>query len=47
MPVNQYIIETFDDINETIRDKNNYQLFINQRSESQIVLEISPEYNDL
>ena len=47
MPINQYIIETFNDFNGTIRDKNNYQLFINQKETSQIVLEISPLYNDL
>ena len=47
MPINEYIIETFNDFNGTIRDKNNYQLFINQKETSQIVLEISPLYNDL
>ena len=28
MPINQYIIETFDDYNNTIRDKNKYHIFI-------------------
>ena len=47
MPINQYIIETFDDINNTIRNKNQYYININQRGESQVLIELSPEYNDI
>ena len=47
MPINQYLIETFDSNNGTFRDKNKYHIFANQRGKSQILIEISPEYNDI
>ena len=47
MPINQYIIETFDDKNGNIRDKNQYYININQRGVSQVLIELSPEYNDI
>ena len=47
MPINQYIIETFDSDNNTIRDKNKYMIFINQRGTGQVIIELSPEYNDI
>ena len=47
IPVDKYIIETFDDNNNIIRDKNEYQININQRRDSQVFIEFSPEYNDL
>jgi len=47
MPIGSYIIETFDDKNNTIRDKNKYHIYANQRGESQILIELSPEYNDI
>ena len=47
MPVNQYIIETFDDKNGTIRGKNQYHINIMNRENAQILIEMSPEYNDI
>ena len=47
MPINQYIIETFDDKNEKIRDKNQYYININQRGFSQVLIELSAECNDI
>ena len=47
MPINQYIIETFDDKNQKIRDKNQYYININQRGFSQVLIELSAEYNDI
>ena len=47
MPINQYIIETFDHINGTVRNKNKYQINVKQRDIGQIYLEMSPEYNDI
>ena len=47
MPINQYIIETFDDKSEKIRDKNQYYINVNQRGHSQVLIELSTEYNDI
>ena len=43
MPINQYIIETFNGNNHTIRDKNDYHIFVNQREIFKIIIELSPE----
>ena len=47
MPIDQYLIETFDNYNETIREENKYHILINQRGNNQVLIEISPEYNDI
>ena len=47
LPINQYIIETFDGENNTIREKNQYYMNINQIGANQVLLELSPEYNEL
>ena len=47
MPVNQYIIETFDDKNNLTRTENKYQICVSQISNSQVMIELSPEYNDI
>ena len=47
LPINQYIIETFDDYNNTIRDKNKYHIFVNQKGNDEVWIELSPEYNDI
>jgi hypothetical protein len=47
MPINQYIIETFDDKNNFTRAENKYQIYVSQRANSQVMIELSPEYNDI
>ena len=47
MPINQYIIETFNGKNKSIRDKNKYHIYINQKNNSQLLIELSPEYNNI
>ena len=47
MPINQYIIETFDDKNNLTRAENKYQIYVSQRATSQVMIELSPEYNDI
>ena len=47
MPGNIYLIETFDDKDGEIRDKNEYYISINQRASTQVLIEISPDYNDI
>ena len=47
MPVNQYIIETFDDKKGAIRGKNQYHINIMNRADAQVLIEMSPEYNDI
>ena len=47
MPVSQYIIETFDDKNNLTRTENKYQICVSQISNSQVMIELSPEYNDI
>ena len=47
MPINQYIIETFDDNNNEIRDENKYHIFVNQKGNYEVWIELSPEYNDI
>ena len=49
MPIYQYLIETFNNANETIRDNNNYHILVNQlgHSNSQVMLQISPNYDDI
>ena len=47
MPINQYLIETFNDTNTTIRKENQYFINVNQRESSDIILEFSPNYNDI
>ena len=43
MQISKYTIETFD----TTTDNNQYHIFVNQRIMSQVIIDISPEYNDL
>ena len=45
MPINQYLIETFEGKN--IREKNRYQMNVNQKDVTDVLLEFSPEYNDI
>ena len=47
MPINQYILETFNDENNTIRSENKYYISVNQRGNSQVLIDLSPEYNDI
>ena len=47
MPVNMYFLETFDNKNNTIREKNKYHIHANQKLDDQVVIELSPEYNDI
>ena len=47
MPINQFIIETFDDNNDTIRDNNKYHICANLKGDEQVIIEISPEFNDI
>ena len=47
MPLDQYIIETFDDKNGLIRKENKYHIYVNQRVNHQIWIEMSREYNDI
>ena len=47
MPINQYILETFNDKNNQTRDENQYYISINMRNVSQVLIELSPEYNDI
>ena len=47
MPINQYIIESFDGNNDTIRYNNDYHIFVNQRAKYTVIIEFSPEYNDI
>ena len=47
MPINQYIIETFDDLNNRIKNENKYYISVKQRGNSQVLIDLSPEYNDI
>jgi hypothetical protein len=47
MPINQYIYETFDGENKSIRTSNEYEINIFQKKNSDILIEYSPEYNDI
>ena len=47
MPINQYMIQTFDGYNNIMRDKNKYHIFVNQREKDEVWIEFSPEYNDI
>ena len=47
MLASQYIIETFDGNNNTIRDKNKYHILANQKGDDEVWIELSPEYNDI
>ena len=47
MPTNQYIIEKFNNNNDTIEDENKYHIYVNQRGDDPIYIELSPEYNDI
>ena len=49
MPINQYIIETFDKKGNSTRSINQYYIDINDRMDnrSSILIEFSPNYNDL
>ena len=48
MPTNQYFVETFDDKNKYFRKLNQYQMNIKDiDSQSQVLLELSPQYNDI
>ena len=47
MPINQYIIETFDGYNNTIKDRNKYHIFVNQKGNHEVWIGLSPEYNDI
>jgi len=47
MPINQYIIQTFDDKNNLTRDENKYQIYVHQKAYNQIMIELSPEYDDI
>ena len=46
MPINQYIIESFDN-NNKIEDENKYHIYVNQRGDDPIIIELSPNYNDI
>ena len=47
MPINQYIIQTFDDKNNLTRAENKYHINVNERFLQQILIELSPEYDDI
>ena len=47
MPINMYFLETFDNKNNTIREKNKYHIYANQIYKDTLVIELSPEYNDI
>ena len=47
MPINQYMIETFNGANGTIRTENKYHIFVDQREDSQVFIDLSPEFNDI
>ena len=49
MPINQYLIETFNNANETIRDINKYHILVNQLGNinTQVMIQISPNYDDI
>ena len=47
MPINQYIYETFDGEYNSIRTINEYEINIFQRQVNDIMIEYSPEYNDI
>ena len=47
MPINHYIIETFDGSYNTIRKENQYYINVNQREVNDIIIDFSPEYNDI
>ena len=47
MPINQYIIQTFDDKNNLTRAENKYQINVYQRFVDEILIELSPEYDDI
>ena len=47
LPVNQYIIESFDGENNTIRGENKYYLSSTLKDSDQAFIEISPAYSDI
>ena len=47
MPINQYMIETFNGANGTIRTENKYHIFVDQREDGQVFIDLSPEFNDI
>ena len=47
MPINQYMIETFNGANGTIRSENKYHIFVDMRDDSQVFIDLSPEFNDI
>ena len=47
MPINTYMIETFNDKNGKIRSENEYHIFVNQKEDSQVNIELSPEFNSI
>ena len=47
MPIGMYFFETFNDRNNTIRDKNKYHINANEKSGTHLALELSPEYDDI
>ena len=47
LPINKYIIETFDDKNSSIRMENKYFIFYPENKSKEIFFEISSEYNDI
>ena len=47
LPLNRYIFETFNDVNNGEREANQYHININQIGEGQILIELSPQYDDI
>ena len=47
IPINQYMLDTFDGGNNTIREENRYYLSIYQKNKDHILLEYSSGYNDI
>ena len=47
LPINQYILETFDGDNGEVREKNKYYLSSKQKDTDQAFIEISPGFNDI
>ena len=47
IPINRYILDTFIDTNNIIKSENRYHININNINESNVIIELSAEYDDI
>ena len=47
LPINRYIFDTFNDINNITNVANKYHINVNQKNTSQFLIELSAQYNEI